>query len=124
MPAFAYKELQEAGIVVSTTWGSTEAMALATSGHIFPGNVNNLTALHFPTAGLVFRYLDPGVERVDVGEEGIMEIFSLHGGGSMYLGNAMDLTTRTDNGYLDIHRFSSSKGVVGGNSCAADALSV
>jgi len=124
VPEFAYEELQNAGIVVSTTWGSTECMALATSGHIFPGNVNNLTSLHYPTAGLVFKYLNPGVQKVAVGEEGIMSIFGLHGTGSMYLGNAMDLTTRTDGGYLNIHRFPSSKGIVGGNSCAADALSV
>jgi len=125
VPEFAYRRLQEDGITVSTTWGSTEAMALATSGYNTHGNVNDLEALHFPTTAKIAWYKErdskPRLEEVPPGYLGAMFVTGLIGVGSVYINYLMDLATRTDRGYKDIHRINRGS-IIGGNSCAADAL--
>ncbi len=127
VPQDLSERLGKRGIVVSTTWGSSEAMALATSGPKYNGNVNNLFQTPFPTLGEVVRYRErglshPTLERVSNGEEGLLLITSLIGAGSTYINYRIgDEATKTDKGYLNIHR-SNVLDIAG--SCASDALGI
>lgn len=126
VPKDAYTSLRERGIQVSTTWGSTEAMALATYKKLSEDtDVNALTATPFPTLGAVAWYRERGLERpqlipVQENLEGILLISSLIGAGSTYLNYRIgDKATKTKEGYKGINRLEMLN-IAG--SCAADAL--
>ncbi len=126
VPRSAYEILRERGIAVSTTWGSSEAMALATHPFSAGEDVNNLIATPFPTVGGVFWYreregnprLVPAIE----GYEGILLVTSLVGAGSTYIQYRIgDKAVCTERGYRGIER-SNINDIAG--SCASDALGV
>ncbi len=126
VPKEAYTRLREDGIQVSTTWGSTEAMALATYRQSSQDtDVNALTSTTFPTLGAVAWYRERGLERpqlVPVQEdlEGILLVSSLIGAGSTYLNYRIgDKATKTKEGYKGVNRLEMLN-IAG--SCAADAL--
>ncbi len=125
VPTSAYERLRADGMRVSTTWGSTEMMALATSQPKV--SVNDLIATPFPTVGQVVWYRErehetPRCVPPPCGLEGVLLVTSLLGAGSLYLNYMIgDIATKTERGYCDIHRLSSAD-IAG--SCAADALSV
>ncbi|MBS3065681.1 hypothetical protein J4229_01405 [Candidatus Pacearchaeota archaeon] len=128
VPKETYNVLRDDGIAVSTTWGSTEAMALAT----YPekagwSDVNRLIATPFPTVGVVAWYQErdcakPILKEVDIGLEGVLYVTGLLGGGSTYINYRIgDRATKTDIGFEGINR---SMRIDIGGSCAADALGI
>lgn len=125
VPEEAYSRLKKDKIKVSTTWGATEAMALATSEEAKTDDVNNLTATPFPTVGMVAWYKErnnptPQLKEVEVNSEGALYVTSLIGCGSTYINYRIgDKSTRTEKGFKGINR---SMRVDIGGSCAADAL--
>ncbi|MSR86003.1 hypothetical protein EXS74_01250 [Candidatus Woesearchaeota archaeon] len=126
VPKTAYETLRERGIAVSTTWGSSEAMALGTHAILAGDDVNNLIATPFPTVGGVFWYRErDGVQRLvpaPKGDEGILVVTSLIGAGSTYIQYRIgDKAICAEGGYRAIER-SNINDIAG--SCASDALGV
>jgi len=127
VPASAYERLAQDGIAVSTTWGSTETMALATHPERFTGNINDLIETPFPTVGTLAVYKERNLESPELvpvkdGDDGLLLVTSLIGAGSVYINYMIgDVATKTKEGYLEIRRLSSAD--ISG-SCAADALSI
>ena len=129
VPVEAYETLRANGKQVSTTWGSSEAMALATTASNDPGHpVNDLLATPFPTVGRVVYYQErngleqPRLKDVPVNQKGLLLVSSLLGAGTVYVNYLIgDVAVRTSQGYKDIGRIST-KNIAG--SCAADALAV
>lgn len=126
VPKEAYTRLREDGVQVSTTWGSTEAMALGTYRQSSQeNNVNALTATTFPTLGIIAWYRErdlakPRLLPVAEGLEGILLVSSLIGAGSVYLNYRIgDKAIKTSEGYKDINR---AEMIDISGSCAADAL--
>jgi hypothetical protein len=129
VPNSSQEVLRNSGKIVSTTWGSTEAMALATHPLEWKNRqTNDLKSTPFPTIGLVARYKErgltsPRIEEVNIGEKGILLVTSLLGVGSTYINyNIGDIATRISSGFKDIGRISHNIDI--GGSCAEDALSL
>jgi acyl-coenzyme A synthetase/AMP-(fatty) acid ligase len=129
VPEEAYERLRADGKEVSTTWGSTETMALGTYVKGCQSlNVNHLLATGFPTVGMVARYRERDVdfsklEEVEVGRDGLLLVTSLIGGGSTYLNYMIgDLCIKNERGYTDINRATADLNIAG--SCAEDALTL
>lgn len=128
VPKDAYERLREYGMSVSTTWGSTEAMALATyAKNSLEENVNCLEENPFPTIGLVAWHRErerrrPILKRAPEGTEGLLLVTSLIGAGSVYINYRIgDKAIAQENAYYAINR--SELGDING-SCAADALRI
>ena len=127
VPLSAAQRLRKDGKIVSTTWGSTEAMALGTHSLAAESNVNNLIATPFPSIGIVAKYnerglLQPSLRTVMEKESGLLLVTSLLGAGSTYINYLIgDIATHHKMGFTNIHRLSS-KTISG--SCAADALAI
>ena len=127
IPQWAYERLQQDGQTVSTTWGASEVMALATHASRMGRNVNDLVATPFPTIGSVVRYKErgrerPQLERVNEEEMGLVLVTGVSGAGSTYINYQIgDLGTRTRGGYSEIRRTENAD-ITG--SCASDALGI
>jgi len=128
VPEHAWRTLQEDGKIVSTEWGATEAMALGASGFVSQGDINDLKAHHFPTAGLVVRRRERGLKRevLDQIEEGrgLLLIQSYLPAKSITINNLMDVATATLDGFYLIERMPGAKVSIGDHSCAGEALRV
>ena len=127
VPFSTAERLWHDGKIVSTTWGSTEAMALGTHSLSGESSVNHLVATPFPSLGIVARYserglLKPSLRPVMSNDSGLLLVTSLLGAGSTYINYLIgDLATNNETGFNNIHRLSS-KTISG--SCAADALTI
>jgi hypothetical protein len=130
VPSEAYELLRKDGINVSTTWGASEAMALGTYANenysCRRSNVNDLVATPFPTVGLVGKLnretLPEKLVEVSSGDDGLLLISSLIGGGSTYINYLIgDLCFKTGNGYENINRAKMDLSTIQG-SCGSDAL--
>jgi hypothetical protein len=129
VPEDAQEILRNNGKTVSTTWGSTETMALATHPLDWKSRgTNHLKSTPFPTIGLVARYKErgfssPRIQEVNNGEKGILLVSSLLGVGSTYINfNIGDIATKVSGGFKDIGRISHNLDI--GGSCAEDALNL
>jgi hypothetical protein len=111
VPEDVYSRLRSAGIDVSTTWGSTEMMALGTSANSHT-NVNHLIETPFPTVGALVTYDDwgerPRQRLVNLKSSGFLVGSSLIGAGTTYVNLFVaDKATRTKSGVMeDIDRMS------------------
>ena len=128
IPYSAVERLRADGKEVSTTWGSTEVMALGTypMTNVSNNDVNDLVATPFPAIGMVAHFKERGVapqiEQVQNGTEGMLLVTRLNQVGSLFVQYAIgDLATRTNEGYKNIRR-ASTPNIAG--SCADDALSL
>ncbi|MBI2133510.1 hypothetical protein HYU11_02405 [Candidatus Woesearchaeota archaeon] len=109
---------------VSTTAGSTEAMAWGTTKNIL-GDVNDLKSAHFPTVALVARYSGycvPNLSTLSPGTEGLVFLTALSRAGSVYINLFTgDFATKTQAGLSGVHRYQTTN-IAG--SCALDALAL
>lgn len=133
-PEPVVRELNKAGIIVSTTWGSTEVMAAGTTIYVprkdflqESYDVNDLLSTSLPTHIEVLRIKKDiplkkyNIVHANPGEKGILVVTSLYRAGTQFLCYVIgDLSVKTERGFKGTDRAVAN---ISG-SCAADALNI